>query len=213
MNACMPHKPQGQPWLDHCCIAWRSCCPMYIADQSYLLSQQPDIEPRSASHRTGPAKLRGYQAHVAFAPNNTAATAFMHRVAASLACPSDPGFKAEGSTFFPALFRAPNPRVPPRPYCTCVVFVITPCEANCLHRAKDRAWPGLGGVRGVRAFRVALQLGAEQDCPRSRIGCAPTQYLRTLQIMNNMSKAADEHPMHACGCRSTKMGCRQGLHP
>ena len=47
---------------------------------------------------------------MAFAPNDTSATAFMRSVAASLACPANPNFKAQGAPLFPALFAAPNPQ-------------------------------------------------------------------------------------------------------
>ena len=80
----------------------------------------------------GPAKLRGFQAHVAFAPNGSAATAFMHSVAASLACPSDPSFKAEGTSFFPALFRAPNPQAACDPQAACLAD--TACQQHVWQR-------------------------------------------------------------------------------
>ena len=107
----------------------------------------------------------------------------------------------------------PTPRRPPGLIACVLLVVITPCEAGCLHRrGRSTAWPQ--GGQGSQGVQVALQLGAEQDCLRSRIGCAPTQALRlgfrvwakSLQKLNNMSKAADEHPMHACGCRSTQRG-------
>ena len=59
----------------------------------------------TGSPHAGPAKLRGNLALVAFSPNDTAATSFMHGFVASVACPEDPTWKAEASPFFPAFFR------------------------------------------------------------------------------------------------------------
>ena len=55
----------------------------------------------------GPAKVAGYRAKILFSPNAT--TELMQNFARAVACPADPAKKADISTAFPALFRAPNP--------------------------------------------------------------------------------------------------------
>ena len=67
------------------------------------------MTPSASVRGAGPANLKGINATILFSPNTSTVVPLIQSFAKAVACPADPGKKADFSTAFPALFRDPNP--------------------------------------------------------------------------------------------------------